>query len=233
MALVSQTLKKHRIFFLLFLLTSGISLAEKPAKSVQPLKQRVIASGRVKEENKFQFGFSLSLDGLWGKASTSDTLSKGAGYSLGLSTRYFFLKSFSSTLITSYKYMRLGKALDGSGTTSVGLKDPSPATFDQSIKYIGVMLLISYQIQNRISGPTWWIDSGVEYLHPLRAEQTVVGITRGFTAGKNLAALIGVSADFPILKNYVLITRTQLFYSLVGGTSNAFYGARILAGFYL
>lgn len=226
-----------KFFVLCILVFSFPSFAERTRRPQQQTR-RIAKVLERRQMSPFQFGLDLGFDGLWGKVSNSDIVAKGLGYSASLVGQYYFANRFRITVAPGYQFMRLGKPLDGSGA----LTDPSPANFDQSVRYLGVTTLFAYEIEGREPrayyqldhiSPMWWIEGGSQALFPLSAEQTAVGSTRSFTAKKNLAAILGVSGDFNLFAENLLTARLHLVYSFAGGSEGNFYGIRFLAGFYL
>lgn len=221
-------MKLLTLFFTVFTVTSVLWAEQRrpftqPQRAVrQPANQISTTSSRG-----LKIGGVLGFDGLWGKTATSDVLSKGLGYSVGLTAGVKISERVRATLIPSYQYLRLGRAFDNSGQ----LQEPTPANLEQSIRAIGISVIGSYELERgEVSAPVWWLDLGGQYLMPLSASQTVAGSTVSFTANKSFLLLLGTTMDLRMEGGYDLTASLQGTYSLPGSAEGKIFGVRLLAG---
>lgn len=223
-----------KYFCFSLLLASALSFADTSAPQLKriPPKSTITRNYRPTslQGSAFSLGLGLGFDGLWGKVNGSDVLSKGLGYSLGLSGKWEMSRLFRVTLAPSYQYMRLGRPMDGSGK----LIDPNPANFEQSVKFIGVTGTLGMRMNQYEPGltdvtePQWWVELGGEGLFPLSASQTASDSSRTITAQKEALLLIGGSGDFFLNESISFGGTLQTLINLAGNAAGRFYGVRLL-----
>lgn len=197
------------------------------------IARRVASELKNRDRRPLWFlGPVLSFEGPLAKVSSSDTLARGLGFGAGISLTHE-IAGIRFSLLPTYRSLRLGRAVDGSGVIS----DPNPAEFNQNIKYFGTGFMASFWGEegggpDHPFEPGWWMDVGTEFLFPLSATQTSNLISDlDIKAQKLWFFLIGASLDFEPMRTEHLKVGLHLFYNLASTSEARLFGVRAQIAF--
>jgi hypothetical protein len=177
-------------------------------------------------------GANIKFDGPFAKVAYNDKLSRGLGYSGGLSG-YYQTPFFRMGIESSYQYFRLGRTIEGGGN----YVDSTNAQFTQTVKYIGVGTQAQFLVEKgggfkNSSDPSIWGDIGTEILFPISADQTseLSGALQ-IQADKLWLLLVGGTLDFEVQENVLIKAAFHLFYNLPSSSEGRLFGVRAQIAF--
>lgn len=209
----------------------GIQGLEDPRK--RRLGRRLASLRRQKFRKSFLFlGPYGSFEGPLAKVSSGDTLSRGIGFGGGIGISYL-TPWFQLSFQPAFRQLRVGRKIDGSGV----LVDPTPAEFQQTIKYVGASGRISTMIEEGggpgVFEPTWWFDGGTEVLFPIGDGVQTSSVTGDlkFKANKLWLVLLGSTLDFETPSRELLKLSLHLFYNLPSTSDGRLFGVRAQIAF--
>lgn len=189
---------------------------------------RKLASDWAQKSPSWYLGIATHFDGPLAKVNSGEKLSRGLGYSAGLSLEYQ-MPTLRLGFEPSYQYLRLGRSIDGS--------DSKTAQVTQSNSYVGLGGYVSFLMESGGGmrnpwDPAWWTDVGTEILLPISSQQT-----SAFAEDLNLKAdklwllLVGGTLDFAFPPNLLFKTRLHLFYNLPSTSEGRLFGVRAQIAF--
>jgi hypothetical protein len=178
---------------------------------------------------KSQWGIGITgmFDAPTAKAPVNDTLSKGLGYGIGLNLDYMVSPSVKIIFEPTFQYMRLGRAVDGSGS----LANPSPVNVDQGVRYFGTGLLLGWNFASfgYSEKSHLYLEGGGQFLLPLSATQIDSnGDQRTFKADKLLLLQLGPSFEYAVSGNSSVLFGARFFYHLTAKDATRLYGGRLV-----
>ena len=236
---VSKKIKFLALISLLF--SNRVFSIEPQSGGIQglgdPNRKRIarrVASELKNKDRKpvWYLGPVLSFEGPLAKVSSSDSLARGLGFGAGISLTHE-MAGIRFSLLPTYRSLRLGRTIDGSGVIS----DPNPAEFNQTIKYFGTGFMASFWGEegggpDHPFEPGWWMDVGTELLFPLSGQQTSSVVSDlNIKAQKLWFFLIGASLDFEPMRSEHLKTGLHLFYNLASTSQARLFGIRAQIAF--
>jgi len=194
--------------------------------------RRRLASVKEKRRALWFFGANIKFDGPFAKVAYNAKLSRGLGYSGGLSG-YYQTPFFRMGIGSSYQYFRLGRTIDGGGI----YVDATNAQFTQTIRYIGVGTQAQFLVEQgggfkNSSDPSIWGDIGTEILFPISANQTSeLSEALQIKADKLWLLLVGGTLDFEVQQNVLIKAAFHLFYNLPSSSEGRLFGLRAQIAF--
>ncbi len=178
------------------------------------------------ERSLFKVGFTLEGEGTAAKVGYSSDYSKGYGFGIGGIGEVSILPYLSIQLLPAYRYQRISRQLDASGS----VKDPG-ATYKETTWNLSLSLRAAADIFMLFKSERrqrWTVSLGAEGLLPTGTIQTnPQGEDTDVPLQKMVNLVVGSGFEFPFSDlPFHLKVGADLFYHLTAQDSTGLYGLR-------